>query len=280
MYSLLRSFNYSLRHLLFVFYSLISILLFLPDSLSRLFTFLRWRRSRFAKTSTLNLIVNSPDLDFTQVDLKSESLCVNQFVLTDLFIALKPRFYMLLDPKYALESGDSSFIRTVPALDSETKWPMILFVPTTLSDSIKNRIKNPLIKICAYHINAFDAHTLPPKIRQYCYANALLAPPASNVLVHALYISLHLGFKSVLLHGASLSYFRDLSVDASGHALVDSSHFYGSEAEHYSLGMSGFFLELYQSFLSLEDLYRVSLVKKISILNMTSHSFIDSLPRS
>lgn len=238
---------------------------------------IRQIRQNQSWNQSISVVVNGPSLDLKRLPSDSELFCVNQFCLSDEFEKRRPKFYMFLDPRYADKSShDSSFYKAVEALNKKTIWSLVLFIPRHFTNSIAPRVDNANIQICAYELTPFPAVELPTPLRPFLYDTALMTPPASNVLVHALYIAIHLGFRNVDLHGADMNFFQGVTRSNSGALSFRRNHFYGVEDVPLDMSMTQFFQEQYQNFSAFKDLADTTRRRGIKVTNHSSSSMIDA----
>lgn len=239
-------------------------------------TRIRHIRKRIFLQDSISVVVNGPSLDLKRVSKDSDVFCVNQFCLSEEFEKLRPKFYMFLDPRYAdISSRDSSFYKAVEGLNERTRWKLVLFIPWHFEKAIAQRIHNDNIQICAYPLTPFPAIELPTALRPFVYDTALMTPPASNVLVHALYIAIHLGFRNVNLYGGDMNFFQGVTRSLNGALAFQRKHFYGVEDVPLGMSMTRFFQEQYQSFCSFKDLAVTANRRGVKVSNHSSSSMID-----
>jgi hypothetical protein len=257
-------------------YALALLFICIPSMVFRRIIFKKELTKNIYQRRALNVIVNGPSLELDVFRPGDLCLCANQFCLSSAFSEVRPDFYILLDPRYAESRDEScSFFKGVEALNDRTQWPLTLILPTHFKKSIEIRVTNKNIRIFSYPTTSFPATEVPTPLRPHLYSAGWMTPPASNVLVHAIYIALQFGFKRIDLHGADMSFFQNIKRGADGSPSFERKHFYGSEDVPLGISMERFFLEQYRSFASFADLEKVARLRDAKIVNRSQQSMID-----
>lgn len=255
-----------------------SVALFsVPQAFSRCYAFRRLSIPPKDREN-IQIIVNGPSLDLSLISKSALTLCVNQFCLTEHYEKIRPELYLLVDFRYALPTDSkSSYSRGVDGLVDKTQWPMTLLIPSHFKNSLSQRLKkNKNISIVYYPISKFPATDLPRLLRPFFYYIGWMTPPASNVLVHAIYVSLMFSFRKINIHGANMDFFHNVKLDLKGVPVAIRKHFYGEEEVRLGISMAQFFQELSQSFSSFDDLSVVAKYKGTNIINHSPKTMIDS----
>jgi hypothetical protein len=90
--------------------------------------------------------------------LKSHSLfCVNSFAMSEAYTEFKPQQYVILDNSF-WESDGKIILDTLEALNTKTRWPLKLYLPSMAAGSSKfNTLgkTNPNIQIHYYNYTVF-----------------------------------------------------------------------------------------------------------------------------
>lgn len=210
---------------------------------------------------------------------------VNYFCLTDYFIKIKPRFYVLLDAdvfemKFYKEYGDlpAKLLHKLNKID----WDMIVFIPSHFS---KSKLIRSLInkKIKVVEINATP---IPPTfefIENSLFKLNLGMPSPQTVINAVIFIAINMKYNSINLFGVEQSWLKDLYVNENNEVNVGLPHFYGGPKKllrHSSLINLSTFLRTqalcFDSHLRLE---KYSKYLELNIINHTPNSYIDAYER-
>jgi hypothetical protein len=115
------------------------------------------------------------------------------------------------------------------------------------------------------------------------------APPAFNVIIYAMYLSIIAGYKNIELYGADLSFTEDVIIDQkTNQLLIEYKHFYGeSTFEPLLLNpqrivpftMESLYKTTYLTFYAHNLLNKMALAKGIKVINKSSYSLIDAYQR-
>lgn len=259
--------------------------------------------SKFKKPKMLDslkelaiVLGNGPSLaqDMKEIELlatrrEADIWAVNNFAKSPEYLTIKPRFYVLADPNYwthstspqATASRDSLF----DSINTSTEWTLYLYVPFEAQKSaIEEKIKNNKVKIIYYNRTPVSGVR---KIRNMIYDSGLGMPPAYNVLIAAIYLTINLGYKEVAIFGADHSWHEELKTDHNNDLIVTQHHFYDKKAtpdkiykEHnIPFRISEIFSRWGLVFLQYEILREYAEKKKSLIYNHSSKSYIDAFDR-
>jgi hypothetical protein len=224
-----------------------------------------------------------------------KTCCVNQFLQSAYFEIIKPDYYVLVDPAF-LKKGASDRINNiivsmVNGFKQKVSWPMVLFLPVSAKNTDHSFTEltqsNTHIKICYVNLVSIDCYR---KIKYWFYKKNLAMPLILNVLVAALFICLNLGFKTIFLTGADLSWHEDIFVGEDNVVYLRDKHFY-DDALHFPVpfykdihedkvfSMNELFLALSQMYLGFTELESYSKQCGKKIINISVKSNIDSFER-
>lgn len=188
----------------------------------------------FPKSTTPKLLVLGTGPSFRQSLEKNPEyfrshpvLVVNSFSVTPSFTTIRPAYYAMLDP--GIWHGDIEVMnQTLQAIQDNTSWPMVLFLPREAgrSDKIKN-LTNANITICYINYVVFKGF---PSIAHFFYRRHLAMPQSQNVLVASLFLGVSMGFEKVELFGADHNWHEQLHVDSQNVVNIKHIHFYEQEA--------------------------------------------------
>lgn len=224
--------------------------------------------------NSLNEICISTGYDF---------LVVNRHVLSETYINLRPKYYVLADPHFFYHENGLEVIKKIFEV---TQWNMILFIPykkNRLSKRIK--YKNELITIVEYNQHTF---TGLEKIKQILYKLNLAIPYIQNVLAASVYIGVCLKYKQIELYGVEHSWLKQLSVNDDNKVCLDNPHFFDKEKTppktweeiHYRDAKLHEVLSMYaKMFEAYFDVNAFALNMNCNIYNCTPNSYIDAFQR-
>lgn len=213
-----------------------------------------------------------------------EYMVVNRHVLSDSYATIKPKFYTIADSHfYQHEEG----LSVMSMINDITQWQMHLFIPyePSAQKAVKKIISNPKIHIHFYNSGTYRGF---PCIQKWLYNRNLSMPTSQNVLVAALYLSLHLGFSDIELYGVEHSWTRNLSVNEHNEVCLENPHFFDKSAgktktwkeiQHEEAHMHDVLRMYAQMFESYWDIAQIALQRNAVIVNKTKGSFIDAFPK-
>ncbi|HDY7933223.1 TPA: hypothetical protein RQK57_004035 [Vibrio vulnificus] len=241
--------------------------------------------------------MNGPSL---KDDLKKIKSCdakvvvANHFADTDLFVEIKPMFYLFSDP-YFWRSDVSASLKnkrevTFYSLEKLVDWDLTLYLPNDEAYFyVRDRLsKNTNIRCVRFNGTGYPIDFATPFVL-FLWKLGLCSPFSQNVLIHSLYCSLMLEPKSIKIVGANYSFHQSIFVDQKTNEFSQMrKHVYGESFEKaYNdfrqvepAKLSNEFLALYRSYKSLELVELFSREKSIPILNLTTNSFLDMFKRS
>jgi len=167
-------------------------------------------------------------------------LVVNNFVTTDYFLSLRPKYYLVADSaffetneKWSGELNDlnNKRIKNIQKnftnwLINKVNWNMTLFIPLHLDISKFKKLleKNKYIKIERYIMNPININI--SWLRNLLYKFNFWMPTAQNVLIAAIYIALNMNYKNIYLVWGDHSRFEDYYIDENNVLYSMDKHFY------------------------------------------------------
>ena len=239
----------------------------------------------------LLILANGPSLTQTVEAHPSflrgkDLLAVNHAAVSDLFVRLRPRYYLLADPLFWIDPAIRG--RTFGALAARTAWPMTLFMPMR---AWKDRTwqplvaQNPQIRVVKYNSTPVEGF---PGFCNLVYKLGLGMPRPHNVLIPSIAVAVRMGYRRVYLAGADHSWLPEITVNDRNEVLMNQKHFYDqgrSQARavrnenlttatlstilhHMSVAFGSYFV--------LRDFARFC---GAEVINVTPGSFIDAFPR-
>lgn len=236
------------------------------------------------------------DLDVNLDFLKKEkTFAVNHFVKSRFYIVLKPKYYVLADPNFWINTGLANKIKaeedclsTLKAIKENTNWELTILIPYAAKKYFLDFFKdNGLIKIICYNTTVIPTE-LPSSFINYLFKENLASPRVQNVLIAAVYTSLNIGFKEINILGADHSWTKELVVNENNQVGCIDDHFYHSETPSLRLytrydGVNYKMHELLRDFAYMFEGYHIlkkyADYKGAKIYNRSKGSFIDAFER-
>lgn len=246
--------------------------------------------SRIGRGKTLVILGNGPSLRQTIDEyyerLKSyDMMAVNFAALSDDFIRLRPKYYMLADKHFFNGLATDPNVSTLWNKLRSVNWNMILLVPATyrpIAHSLVMMSKS--IRIRTYNLTPVEGfrwltHTI--------YSSGLGMPRPRNVLIPALMEGIRLGYSEIIICGADHTWTRTLEVDEYNRVLSVQPHFYeDNEDEHKRVRETYKNLRLHNvlgsmaiAFSSYWKVKEYADSCNVRIFNATPGSMIDAFPR-
>lgn len=161
---------------------------------------------------------------------KNNLLCVNTFSLTEEYLKLRPRYYLILDQGFWESHGDQKIDNTWQAIREQTTWQMYLYLPFSARNSavVQSLGNHEYVKIVFFNYVVFKGFS---KIAHFFYRNKRAAPQSGNVLVAATFMAVQLGFETIEIFGADHNWHEQLHVREDNVLCVRQVHFYEEEEE-------------------------------------------------
>lgn len=232
------------------------------------------------------------DMDRIQAEAGlSDMFAVNHFADHASFEALKPKYYIFLDPYFWSPQASLEYTekraKTYHNLLNKTDWPLTIFIPSYADREIFKQLDaNPEINVRVY--NAAGAKDIPHRLFATLIDTGLCAPYGINVVHHAIYAAMRMGYRSIEVYGIDTSVMLSYEVDQTTNKLhVAHKHFYGvTRTVPDEAGLAKRPLNLAQAlekeleiFRGYEFLAFYAKSKKVRLINRAAFSLVDSLPR-
>ncbi len=190
------------------------------------------------KGQKMILIGNGPSLKqtmqlYSQEILKSDRLVVNYFAMTDYYEALRPNYYLMVDPVFfRAESSQKETVSTlIDVMIQKTEWSVMLCVPFWAKESYTiKRIKESNSNFSFAYID-----TTARRVNQYSkfemWDNNWTCPPIQNSINTAIYLSLYWEYGETYFVGVDMSALEEIRVDQETNELFSiDTHFYDSSS--------------------------------------------------
>ena len=186
------------------------------------------------------ILGNGPSLSQTiannsQEFMSSTKLCVNNFVLSDQYLEIKPEYYILNAPSYFQPDEKLSEVyinlkRDVfNALQVKTVWKLFILVPVIAKKSkefMDILQKNENIKPIYFNqtpVEGFDW------FKHSMFKMNLGMPRPHNVLIPSIMGLIALNYTEILIVGADHSWLSEITVNERNEAMVHQKHFYDED---------------------------------------------------
>jgi hypothetical protein len=221
-------------------------------------------------------------------------ICVNNFVISDYFVQLKPNFYLLAAPLYFLPDNKISktyidIRNTVfQSLKEKTTWELNLMVPFMAKNSSyfhEMCISNKNIKPLYFNQTPVEGNNL---LTDFLFRKGLGMPRPHNVLIPAIMNGIYLNYKKIYILGADHSWLPEISVNSKNEALVNQKHFY-DENESEPQKMEDYIVrprklheiihKFYLTFRGYWEIDNFAKKNNIEIYNASETSMIDAFQR-
>lgn len=220
-------------------------------------------------------LLTAPDID---------SLAVNFAGNTTEFTALRPRYYLLMDPHFfACPSTDPNVPRLISNLNSLVTWPMTLFIPTGRR-AAELGISNPNIDIATFNPIGVEGFSW---LFNWAISSRRGMPRPRNVLIPAIMAGIWMGYKEIYILGADHSWLKTLDVNEENVVCSVQPHFYqDGEEEHRRVATMFRDIKLHELLYSFHLAFKgyhaiapYAQAHGVKIYNATPDSYIDAFPR-
>ncbi|MDR2145851.1 MAG: hypothetical protein LBE91_05270 [Tannerella sp.] len=192
---------------------------------------------RHCENNVAYILADGPSLtndigNHIQLLSKKDTFVMNQFVVSDLFLCLKPKYYVLVDPVYWIDTISDTEIDFVVALVDGLKnlvyWDMTLFIPIFALKAERIRLikENAHINIIGYSSLSLNGFRF---CRNYWYKKNTGMPSPQTVLNASIFLALNSGYKEINVLGADHTFIKQLSVGYDNLIYREDSHFYDKE---------------------------------------------------
>lgn len=185
------------------------------------------------KNESCIILGNGPSLKTSlskhpEAFLKQPLVCVNGFSLTEEYSTLKPQYYVILDNSFWI--SESKFVLdTIETLKTKTTWKVQLLIPQIASKSQRFTELcevNKNIELIYFNYTVFKGFS---SIGNFLYNKNLAMPQSQNVLVAAIFLSINIGFKKIIIVGADHTWHQNLHLDETNMLHIKDVHFYENE---------------------------------------------------
>lgn len=237
--------------------------------------------------SIIRILGNGQSLNLQSFSTDNiDYMVVNRHVLSDNYIDLKPKYYVLADPHFFKHKEGLSVINEIFL---KTSWPLFLFLPYSKEASnIIKEFSSSLISIKFYNSSSYSHRAL---FSNYMYNNQLAMPVLQNVIVACIMLSINMNYKKIELFGVEHNWLPNIFVGEDNLVYQYNPHFYDKTKQKvkllkdiqcateypYYLILSQY-SRMFQSYWEIRE-YLKSINSDIRIVNKTKGSFIDAFER-
>jgi hypothetical protein len=261
---------------------------------------LKYRKG--SPSSRIFVLGNGPSLsaDYARYrnDMQhTDAIGVNRFAHSGLFAELKPAYYILCDPVFCgkeSEVGSGELLEMRKQLFEEIRmrltWPMTLLIPAYARPNIEAALSHPLLKTVCFNSVKLD-HRLPGWIRYPLLEHNFATFSLMNVMIGAIYCTINLGYRQIILVGADHSWSEQMRVDGQNRIYIEDTHFYDGDQKAVPVylfsdqikktGYSAavFFQALVNAFTIYQELQKYAVRLGVTVWNASARSYIDAFER-
>nr|WP_321510704.1 hypothetical protein [uncultured Celeribacter sp.] len=273
---------------------------------SLLYSTLRFRRrGRFAfnldsgdRREALVIAMNGPTLadDLARVDASIgtdvDFAVANHFADTEFFVARRPGHYFFSDPYFWDDGAERSLINkrkaTFESIATKTHWPMRIYYPIHSNPTPFSEQFSGHGKITLHPFNAAALPTDSNVLLQLAWRRGVCAPYGQNVLIHAIYGAIQLGYSRIGIAGAGFSFHEQIHVDQYDNTFMKRRrHIYGESTERAYVdqrktkpaSVATEFKALHNAFRSLEAVAVYARRNGCKVVNYSEYSYLDMFCR-
>jgi len=230
-----------------MFYSLLKFQLFLEAcyhsliSLIRVILRFRYRNTvpqRGAGSEELVILGNGPSLKnslagYPRFFSSRHLMAVNQFVLSEEYVVLKPNYYVLLDIGYFTDKTIPRVReiaeKLIDAFIRKTDWPLTLLFPHEARGSkMVQRLTESGKPFDFIFFNRTNVDGLRA-FRHWSYRNNLGMPKPQNVLVGCLMLGILMKYPLVYVVGADHTWLENIRIGKDNSLISIEKHFYDKD---------------------------------------------------
>lgn len=273
--------------------SLINILrYFLRYSTSK-YSFLN-NKPPIAIDEELHILANGPSLNLELELLNYRQLnylVVNGFANSELYLTLRPKYYVLVDPLYwdnSISNSDMEKEREV--LDKiliNTTWKITMFVPKKGKLFLINYFNsNKNIYIIGYNDHELETHW--NNLNHWFYKKNLATIHFQNVLAASIFLGINMKYSKIYLYGTDHSWIKNIALNKYNDVCIKHDHFYDSEEELVPwMSNNGSIYKMHEILFDLHNIFKGYNKLKLyaesqntTIINQTKDSFIDAFQKN
>ena len=217
---------------------------------------------------------------------RNHYMVLNSLALSDLFIRLRPEYYVFVDPLFFIISNDRSdkVDSTIKRINNEVNWPMKLIVPKIYikSSTISELKRNKFISFEFFSYKPIIGGTMG--VSANLFSLGLASPHFKNVLVASIYYGILLGYRNLNIFGADHSWHEEMRLNNNKTLEISDRQFYSGEVnwivqnknKDISLRPKTKLKRISEVLESYDYLKLYAKKSNVEIRNLSSKSWIDS----
>lgn len=223
---------------------------------------------------------------------QADMMAVNFFALSDEFVQVKPKYYVISDPMFFRKAGRSERVEALyKALSEKVTWPLTLYVQYYNPEHFDYKTAiaaNQMIRIVRFHSIVFHGFR---SVEFWLYRRGIGSGNFGTVVQNGEFIGILLGYKQIELYGVDHTLLDGLCVDDENRLCRTQSHYYdttpqASKPIYYNATnpprpytMHEYLAETAELFRGHEVLRDWAKSEGVRIINRTRGSMIDAYER-
>ncbi len=223
---------------------------------------------------------------------QADMMAVNFFALSEEFVQVKPKYYVISDPMFFRKAGRSERVEALyKALSEKVTWPMTLYVQYYNPEHFDYKAAiaaNQMIRIVRFHSIVFHGFR---SVEFWLYRRGIGSGNFGTVVQNGEFIGILLGYKQIELYGVDHTLLDGLCVDDENRLCRTQSHYYdttpqASKPIYYNATnpprpytMHEYLAETAELFRGHEVLRDWAESEGVRIINRTRGSMIDAYER-
>jgi hypothetical protein len=252
---------------------------------------------KYKNKGTVAVLANGPSLksellkfttdkEFKDIDF----IVLNFFAFEKSFFEIKPKYYCFADPMFFQDSNRRDDVyKLFSILENLVDWDLNIHIPSTLYRKfIKfSKFKNSHLIIVKNNELTYAGFE---RYRHFFYKQGLAMPRVQTVANLAIFIALNGGYSMTKLYGVDHTFFDNLKINDENQLCSMDTHFYDHDGKFVLKPLlrndnddiwkiSDYLEALTYMFKSHDQLSEYAKYLKVSILNCTTCSMIDSYER-
>lgn len=243
-------------------------------------------------TSDITIFGNGPSLnnDILSIESIGENvMVVNSFANSALFKKIRPNYYIIVDSGFFLKTKDKRLSNIqkqfISAISNDLSWEIQFIIPNKFynSDTAMFLRKNKLVSVITYIDRPIIGGI--EWINNYLYKFNLANPHYQNILIAAIFLSIKLSFKKILIYGADHSWHENLYLGDNNILYRNDKHFNSNSSpleikiNNKPMDVSKQFYALARVFRTYHQIQNYASKNGVEIINKSSKTWIDAFKR-
>ncbi len=278
-----------------IFFSILTILKIVV--ISRFTNRKVWKKCINTNNDECIILGNGPSLhgvlrNYAQILKNMTLLTVNGFPLSDYYKKMKPKYHVIIAPELFMEdvrkSSKEKSRLLYKSICDNTDWKLVLFLPFLARKDKRwsNLMQiNSNITICYFNTTPIEGLWF---FNRMFFNFQLGLQRSNNVFTPSLMIAIWMKYTKLLLLGVDHSWLKEIHVNNKNEVLIAQKHFYNIDeiAKPMHKGGKGrrklheVLIKCVYAFRSYEIIAKYAKDQKVSIINLTEDSYIDSFRRN